>query len=139
VRFLLDTNVLSDVRKARPNASLTAWFEAQDPDDLFVSVLTLGEIREGIERLRTRDAARAQALALWLGDLAGVYEDRVLPVDHLVADEWGRLRAIRSLPVVDALLAATARVHGLTLVTRNDRDFRGLGLTVLNPARLTNP
>jgi predicted nucleic acid-binding protein len=114
---------------------LSAWFEAQDPDSLFISVITLGEIREGIERLRVRDATRAQALGLWLTDLGSLYGDRVLPIDQSVADEWGRLRAIRSLPVVDALLAATARVHGLTLVTRNDRDFKGLNLTILNPTR----
>jgi predicted nucleic acid-binding protein len=76
----------------------------------------------------------AQALTQWLTDLSRVYADRVLPVDLLVAEEWGRLRARRSLPVVDALLAATARVHGLTMVTRNESDFAGLNLKVLNPS-----
>lgn len=135
MRCLLDTNIVSEIRKPRPPAALSAWFEAQDPDSLFISVITLGEIREGIERLRVRDATRAQALGLWLTDLGSLYGDRVLPIDQSVADEWGRLRAIRSLPVVDALLAATARVHGLTLVTRNDRDFKGLNLIILNPTR----
>lgn len=133
MRCLLDTNVVSEVRKPRPHPGLLAWFEAQESEHLFVSVLTLGEIREGVERLRTREPARARILALWLDDLAHLYGDRVLAVDSRVADECGRLRALRSLPVVDALLAATARVHGLTLVTRNDRDFRGLNLDVLDP------
>jgi predicted nucleic acid-binding protein len=133
VRFLLDTNIISEVRKPRPAARLRAWLEVQDPDDLFVSVLTLGEIREGVERLKARDRARAQPLELWLTDLTNLYGDRVLPIDQSVADEWGRLRVSRSVPVIDAMLAATARVHGLTLVTRNVRDFRALSVTVLNP------
>ena len=112
-----------------------AWFSEQDPDGLFISVLALGEIREGVDRLTGREPSRARALDLWLRDLSTVYGDRVLPVDHLVADEWGRIRAraARSLPVVDSLLAATARVHGLTLVTRNDKDFRDLGVQLLRP------
>jgi toxin FitB len=137
VKFLLDTNVISDLQKARPNAALLTWFDNQDADDLFVSVITLGEIRQGIEQLRARDARRAQALAHWLADLSRIYADRVLPIEQNVAEEWGRLRALRPLPVVDALLAATARVHGLTMVSRNEADFAGLSLTVLNPSRRT--
>ena len=135
MRFLLDTNVLSEVRKPRPSAAVMAWFDAQDPDDLFLSVLTLGEIREGVERLKTKDSARARALDAWIVDLATHYADRVLAIDERVAEEWGRLRAsaARALPVVDSLLAATAQVHGLTLVSRNERDFRGLGVTVVDP------
>jgi predicted nucleic acid-binding protein len=133
VRFLLDTNIVSEVRKSRPDPAVVRWFDAQDADSLYLSVLTLGEIRDGIERLRAKEAARAQALAMWLGDLAGIYADRLLPVDQSVAEEWGRLRAFRPLPVVDGLLAASARVHGLTLVSRNERDFKSLGVSVLNP------
>jgi predicted nucleic acid-binding protein len=112
------------------------WFEAQEPDDLFVSVLTLGEIREGVERLRESDEPRARMLDAWLATLTTVYADRVLPIDETIADAWGRLRAgaRRSLPVADTLLAATARIHGLTIVTRNERDFAGLGVPVINPA-----
>lgn len=132
--FLLDTNVVSEVRKRRADSAVKDWFNQQDPDRLFISVLTVGEIREGVERLRARDPVRAQALALWLDDLGLLYGDRILPVDQMVANEWGRLRALRTLPVVDALIAATARVHGLTLVTRNERDFRGLNVPVLNPS-----
>jgi predicted nucleic acid-binding protein len=86
-----------------------------------------------IEQIRRREPSRAEALGLWLADLTTLYSDRVLAIDSQVADDWGRLRAVRSLPVVDALLAATARVHGLTIVTRNERDFAGLGVTIINP------
>lgn len=133
MKYLLDTNVISDLRKPKPPTALLAWFEDQSPDDLFVSVLTLGEIREGVERLRSKEPARARALSQWLVDLSNVYADRVVPVDEGVADEWGRLRAAagRSVPVIDALLAATARVHGLVIVSRNDKDFAGLGAQVM--------
>jgi hypothetical protein len=134
VSFLLDTNIISDLRRtAAHTAPLDRWFAEQTADSLFVSVITIGEIREGIERLRRRESRRAGILAHWLDDLSRVYRDRVLPIDAAVADEWGRLRSVRTLPVVDALLAATARTHGLTLVTRNDKDFAGLNLDVLNP------
>jgi len=135
VSFLLDTNVVSDLR--RPGARsgrLRTWFEAQPAEALFLSVVTLGEIRQGIEQVRRRDRPQADRLGRWLEDLARHYADRLLPVDGAVADEWGRLRAVRSVPVVDALIAATARVHGLTLVTRNEKDVAGLGVPTLNPA-----
>jgi toxin FitB len=135
VRYLLDTNVLSDIRKPKPASALLTWFDEQSPDDLYLSALTLGELREGVERLRAKDPARAQALHLWLADLSDIYGDRVVPVDQHVADEWGRLRALagRTVPVIDALLAATARVHGLVLVSRNEKDFADLGVTVFSP------
>ena len=105
------------------------------PDALFLSVVTIGEIRQGIESLRRRDEPQARTLDDWLLEVTLQYRERVLGIDVAVAAEWGRLRAIRSLPVVDAFLAATARVHQLTLVTRNERDFTGLGVDTLNPSR----
>ena len=132
--FLLDTNIISDLRRrSQSRAGLLAWFSDQAPDALYLSVITLGEIRQGIEQVRRRDGRQAQVLGRWLDDLSSLYGDRVLPVDGRVADEWGRLRAVRTLPVLDTLLAATARVHDLTLVTRNERDFADLGVTILNP------
>ena len=135
--FLLDTNVVSDLRRPpRAKSGLSAWFDSQEPQDLFLSVVTIGEIRQGIEQLQRRDARQAQVLNAWLVDLTRFYSDRLLAIDAAVADEWGRLRAIRSVPVVDAFLAATARVHGLTLATRNEPDFAGLGVTTVNPSRM---
>lgn len=138
--FLLDTNVVSDLRRqTRSNVGLRAWLADQVPDTLYLSVITLGEIRQGVEQLRKRDDRQAQILSKWLDDLTRLYGDRLLPIDGGVADEWGRLRAIRSLPVIDTFLAATARVHSLTLVTRNEKDFKGLGLEILNPFSLRFP
>ena len=104
-----------------------------DADDLFLSVLVVGEIRNGIEKVRRRDGAAAAALEGWLEGLVASHGDRILPVDRKVAEEWGRLASRRTLPVVDGLMAATAIVHGLTLVTRNVRDVSGTGATVLDP------
>jgi predicted nucleic acid-binding protein len=101
--------------------------------DLFLSVLVVGEIRAGIERIRRRDGTGAASLESWLRALVASHEERILPVDQRVAEEWGRLAARRTLSVVDGLLAATALVHGLTLVTRNTRDSAGTGAPVLNP------
>lgn len=132
--FLLDTNIVSELRRgARANAGVLEWFDERSPDELCLSVVTIGEIRQGIEQLRGRSGPQAMALDRWLTGLVQFYEDRVLYVDGDVAEEWGRLRASRKPPVVDALLAATARVHNLTLVTRNVRDFAGLKVRVLNP------
>jgi predicted nucleic acid-binding protein len=132
VSWLLDTNVVSELRRgARANHGLVTWFDAQNPRELFLSVMTVAEIRQGIEELRSRHAEHATELDRWLTGLGQFYEDRLLYVDGDVAEEWGRLRARRRGPVVDALLTATARVHDLTVVTRNTRDFADVRL--LNP------
>ena len=132
--FLLDTNVVSDLRRSgRRDGRLREWFDQQPPESLYISVVTIGEIRQGIEQLRRRDATQAQVLSRWLDELGRVYADRVLSIDYAVANEWGQLRARRTVPVIDAFLAATARVHDLTLVTRNVRDFAGLDVATFYP------
>lgn len=131
--WLLDTNVVSELRKGRGcHHAVAAWFAATPADRLFLSALTLGEVRKGVEALRPRDPERAVNLEIWLVELGRMFSERVLPVTAAVADAWGSMATLRSRPVVDTLLAATARVHGLVLVTR-DRDVQGLGVRVLNP------
>jgi toxin FitB len=103
--------------------------------ELFLSVLTLGELRQGIESIRRRDRTRAFSLERWLRTLATGYELRLLPVDQKVADEWGRMNAGATLPAIDGLLAATARVHGLTVVTRNTKHIQRAGVPCLDPFR----
>lgn len=132
--YLIDTNIISEVRKgARCDANVLAWYASIADDELFLSSLVLGEIRKGIERLRARDAAKAALFERWLADLEAAFDGRIHAVDTAVADQWGRISAIRSVPETDALLAATALTHDLTFVTRNDRDIAGLGVKVLNP------
>jgi hypothetical protein len=132
--YLLDTNVISEVRKgARCTASVAAWWSKVNEDDLWLSALVIGEIRRGIELARKRDPQKATALETWLQDVVTGFDDRILTVDTKVAEEWGRLNALRPLPIVDALLAATARVKGLTLVTRNGKDLTGIGVSIFNP------
>jgi len=134
VKFLLDTNVVAELRKGkRANAGVRSWFAAVDPDDIRLSVLTIGEIRRGIENVRRRDPAAAAALERWLTRLVKDHADGLLPIDGPVAEEWGRLSVPNPWPVIDGLLAATAHVHGLTLVTRNVRDVVKTGVDVLNP------
>jgi predicted nucleic acid-binding protein len=134
VNYLIDTNIISEVRKgARCNARVAAWYASVADEELFLSTLVLGEIRKGVELARPRDAGRPLALERWLEEVAAAFDGRVLGIDDAVSDQWGRMSAIRSLPVIDGLLAATALTHGLTLVTRNDRDVAGLGAMVLNP------
>ncbi|MBF0561971.1 MAG: type II toxin-antitoxin system VapC family toxin [Alphaproteobacteria bacterium] len=131
--YLLDTNVVSEVRRKLPDANVLAWFRRTDPAAIRLSVLTLGEIVKGAESLARRDPAAGQSLRNWLDGLRLHYADRLLGVDGAVAETWGRLSAQRPLPVIDGLLVATALVHNLILVTRNVCDVSGMGVTVVNP------
>jgi predicted nucleic acid-binding protein len=133
VSFLLDTNVLAELRKPRPHPAVVAWYNGVGEEELFLSVLVVGEIQQGVTRLRRKDPPQANAYERWLGKLRREFADRVLPVSQDVALEWGRLSAGDPLPVVDGLLAATALVHGLTVVTRNVGDFKPTGVAILNP------
>ena len=133
--FLLDTNVISELVKAKPEPKVTAWIENIDESLLYLSVLTLGEIRKGITFLR--DGARRVSLEVWLDrDLALRFSDRIISIDLDVADRWGRIAGNarkKPLPVIDGLLAATALHYDLTLVTRNIADIAGSGVAVFNP------
>jgi predicted nucleic acid-binding protein len=134
VNYLIDTNIISEVRKgARCDANVARWYEAIEDGSVHLSVLVLGEIRKGIEKARARNAAQARALETWLAAVQKAFGDRILAIDQAVADEWGRMSSVRSLPVIDGLLAATAKVHGMTLVTRNVRNVAGLDVGILNP------
>jgi len=140
VTWLIDTNIISEVRKGpRCHPAVAAWWAGVEDRDLFLSALTLGEIRKGIEGVRPRDPGRAAALEGWLAEVVDAFGPRVLGVDAAVAETWGRISALRSVPVVDALLAATARVHDLVLITRNTADVEGLGVRVLNPFESAPP
>jgi predicted nucleic acid-binding protein len=134
VSYLVDTKVLSELRRRRPDGRVVEWFTRRPATTLYLSVLTVGELRKGIERLPA--GSRRQAMLDWLEvELPGFFAGRLLPIDVRVADRWGRLLAAvgRPVPAVDSLLGATALAHGLTLVTRNVRDFRWPGLTVIDP------
>jgi predicted nucleic acid-binding protein len=138
VSYLIDTNIISEVRKgARCDARVSAWYASIADEDLFLSTLVLGEIRKGVELARRRDSGKAAALERWLREVEAAFDGRVLGIDNAVSDQWGRMSAIRPVPAIDGLLAATALANGLTLVTRNDRDVAGLGATVFNPFRGT--
>jgi len=132
--YLIDTCTLSELRRTKPDENVVRWFEETAPQGLYLSVLTLGEIRKGVETLR--DIRRRDKIITWLEhDLPLWFEDRVLPIDAGVADEWGHLlaKAGRSVPAIDSLIAATALHHRLTIVTRNVSDFDYAGLDVFNP------
>lgn len=132
--YLLDTNVLSETVRARPDAGVIRWLEGLAPQQLHVSVLTLGEIRKGA--LLAGDPVRSRKLLRWLDtELSAWFEDRVLGIDEAVSTHWAELlaRAGRPVPAIDSLLAATAVRHGLVVATRNVRDFEGLGVEVWSP------
>ena len=130
--YLLDTNVVSELRKLRPHGGVLAWLQAIDDNQLFVSAVTLGEIQAGIEMTREQDTAKAAEIEAWLELVGSAYN--VLPMDGKAFRHWARLMHRQSDTLYeDALIAATAQVHGLTVVTRNVADFRALGQKVLNP------
>lgn len=132
--YLVDTNVLSELRRRDADANVAAWVQARPRQSLYLSVLSLGEIRKGIEGVA--DPAFRQTLTDWLEvELPNYFVGRLLGIDGHVADRWGRVQASagRMLPVIDGLLAATALQHDLTLVTRNTKDFAGLGVPLVDP------
>jgi predicted nucleic acid-binding protein len=134
VNYLIDTNIISEIRKgSRCDRNVAAWWDSVDDASIYLSVLVLGEIRKGIERARPNNAAKAGALEKWLVTVTQSFAKRILPIDQPIAEEWGRMSAKRSVSTIDALLAATAKVHGLTLATRTISDVADLGADILNP------
>jgi toxin FitB len=132
--FLIDTNVISELRKkTRCDGNVAAWYATVDSSGLHLSVLVTGEIRKGVEQIKRRDPSQAARLEAWLAEIEVLYEDRIIPIDREISDQWGRFSAMRALPAVDGLLVATAKVKGLTLVTRNIKNVAGLGVALLNP------
>ncbi len=132
--YLIDTNVISELRKGqRCDPNVAQWFAAVADIEIYLSVLVIGELRCGVERIRRRDPAAAAALETWLKRIMKSFDGRILAVNYEVAEEWGRMNALTPLSTIDSLLAATARVHGLTLVTRNVKDIVNAGVSYLNP------
>lgn len=134
--YLLDTNVVSELRRQRPHGAVLAWLESVNEAQLYLSAVTLGEIQAGIELTREQDTEKALEIEAWLELLAGAYN--VLPMDAATFRAWARLMHRKSDTLYeDAMIAATAKVHGLTVVTRNVADFHALGLDVFNPFEAT--
>lgn len=133
--YLLDTNILSETRRKQANAGVVAFLSSTASSAIYVSVLTLGELRKGVEMRRKTDPATARQLAGWVDGLEQGFADRIVGIDAATARLWGEWSAQRPRPVVDTLLAATAMTHGLKLVTRNTADVEGLRVPLLNPWR----
>jgi toxin FitB len=133
VTFLLDTNVVSESRKRRPDRHVMSWLRSLSDDDVFLSVIVIGEIRQGIERLRRRDESQARALDPWMEAMQAAFATRIRPITVEIAQEWGVMNSGDPMPANDSLIAATAKVHDLTVVTRNTVDYRNIGIQTLNP------
>lgn len=131
--FLLDTVIVSELRKKTPDAGVVDWVSVQQETGLYLSVITLGEIERGIEKRRKPDPAFADALATWLEGLTSFYADPILSVTANIARHWGRLSVQLGHEGADVLIAATAAIHGLTVVTRNVGHFEPAGVAVFNP------
>ncbi|ETW99576.1 MAG: hypothetical protein ETSY1_14450 [Candidatus Entotheonella factor] len=137
MRYLLDTNIVSELNKHTPNVGVFNWFAEVEDTDLFLSVVTIGEIRKGIEQVRRRNRAgdeqHAARLEQALNALRHEYQGRFLPITEEISEEWGRMCAVYPNHPVDNLLSATAKIHGVTLVTRNVRDVDVHDISCLNP------
>lgn len=131
--FLLDTNVVSELRKKSPDSGVVDWLKSVKSAQLYLSVLVVGEIKQGVDRLAARDPKQAAAIDDWRQRLVRGYSDRIVPVSLEVAEAWGRLNASGALPLADGLMAATALVHDWTFVTRNTADVERTGVRLLNP------
>lgn len=132
--YLVDTNVVSELRKReRADQGVVTWFRSREPEELYLSVLVIGELRRGAARVRRRDPAFGVVLDRWVAEIGERFSDRILPVDHAIAECWGEVSAHPTLPDVDSLLAATALVHDLTVVTRNVRHIAPSGARCLDP------
>ena len=131
--FLLDTVIVSELRKKRPDVGVVRWISKQQDDQLHISVVTLGEIERGIEKRRKGDTEFADALAAWLESLIRLYADRIIPVTPSVARRWGRLSAQLGHDGAHLLIAASALTHGLAVVTRNVAHFEPTGVSLINP------
>lgn len=131
--FLVDTNVLSELRRPRPDKGVLRWYSSVQPSDLFISVLVVGELRRGVDSLARRDPAGAEPIEQWLTQLTTRFRERLAPITLEIAEQWGALNVPDPLPAIDGLLGATALVHGWTVVTRNARDLERTGAPTLNP------
>jgi predicted nucleic acid-binding protein len=135
-RYLLDTNIVSEVRKPRPHGAVLAWIESQQEQQLFISAVTLGELQSGIERLRQRDTDKANEIESWLDQVEDSYQ--VLPMDGRCFREWARLMHEKPDQLLeDGMIAATARIHDLIVATRNERDFREFDVRIINPFKVS--
>lgn len=134
--FLLDTNIVSELRKPKPNVGLLDWMQQTPSEGLFLSVITLGEIQKGIDLKKAKDPEfKADRLEEWLFQLSRLYKDRILPIDINIAQTWGEIMAINQRHAIDGLIAATAIVHRLSIVTRNEKDFLDWPVDIVNPFR----
>lgn len=131
--FLLDTNVVSEVRRPRAARQVVGWWDSVPSSDLFLSVLVIGEIQSGVERLRPRDSVQSEVYQHWLKTLQRDFDGRVITVDSAIAEEWGRIHAATPVSLFDGLMAATAKVRDLTFVTRKSADVQRTGVRLLNP------
>ncbi len=135
-KYLLDTNIISELRKPKPHGGVVAWINGLQEEQLFLSVVTLGELQAGIERTRRQAPEKARAIELWVDQLAESFQ--ILSMDTRCFREWARLMEGKSKQVLeDAMIAATARVYALTVATRNERDFEPLGVSIYNPFKIS--
>jgi toxin FitB len=131
-QYLLDTNVVSELRKPRPHGGVVAWLNRQEEQQLCLSAVTIGQLQAGVERIRRQDAVRASSIESWVDQLSASHQ--ILPMDTACFREWGRIMdRMPNRLIEDAMIAATARVHRLIVVTRNESDFRQFDVRILNP------